>query len=108
MLRTMTADQLDEWIAYYRLEPFGVEMWDWLLAHFKTLFANANRDLKRKRRGYRAENFLCFPSRARGSKSEEQAEYEAGEDEKSRKEDQEGDDSDGGIGYSDQEQAGVA
>lgn len=63
MLRTMTADQFDEWIAYYRLEPFGVEMWDWLIAHFKALFVNANRDVRKNRRGYRAEQFLCFRTR---------------------------------------------
>lgn len=60
MLRTMTAEQYDEWVAYYRLEPFGVEMWDWLLAHFKALFANANRDPKKNKRGYKPDRFLCF------------------------------------------------
>lgn len=63
MLRAITADQLDEWIAYYRLEPFGVEMWDWLIAHFKALFANANRDPKKKGKGYSPGQLLCFPVR---------------------------------------------
>lgn len=60
MLRTMTANQFDEWIAYYRLEPWGIEMLDWLIAHFKALFANANRDVKKKKKGYKPAEFLCF------------------------------------------------
>lgn len=38
-------------------------MWDWLLAHFKALFANANRDVKKKKRGYKPAEFLCFGGR---------------------------------------------
>lgn len=59
----MTADQFDEWIAYYRLEPWGIEMLDWLIAHFKALFANANRDVKKKKKGYKPAEFLCFGGR---------------------------------------------
>ena len=33
MLREMTAEQFDEWIAYYQLEPFGILAEDAIAAH---------------------------------------------------------------------------
>ena len=58
MLREMTTGQLNEWIAYYRLEPFGTGALDWLLAHFKALFVNSH--LKKGRRPYKPEKLLTF------------------------------------------------
>ena len=58
MLREMTAGHLYEWIAYYQLEPFGMASLDYLFAHFKALFVNAN--LKKGKRAYKPEKFLIF------------------------------------------------
>ena len=58
MLREMTAQQLDEWIAYYRLEPFGMVALDWLFAHFKALFVNNN--LKKGKSPYKPDTFRMF------------------------------------------------
>ena len=61
MLREMTARQLDEWIAYYRLEPFGIQALDWLLAHFKALFINSQ--LKKGKRPFKPDVFRLFGDR---------------------------------------------
>jgi len=42
MLREMSSQQVDEWIAFYRLEPWGLAVLDNLFAHFKALFVRAN------------------------------------------------------------------
>ena len=46
MLREMTAAQLDEWIAFYRLEPWGLEVIDNLAASIKATLINLNRSKK--------------------------------------------------------------
>lgn len=58
MLREMTAQQLNEWIAYYRLEPFGIQALDLIMAHFKALFVNSN--LKKGKSPYKPEKMLTF------------------------------------------------
>ena len=58
MLREMSSQQLDEWIAYYKLEPFGIQALDWILAHFKALFVNSN--LKKGRKPYKPKKLLTF------------------------------------------------
>ncbi|MBQ6508079.1 MAG: hypothetical protein IJI07_01275 [Flexilinea sp.] len=42
MLREMTSAQLDEWIAFYRIEPWGLAVIDNLLASIKALLININ------------------------------------------------------------------
>ena len=42
MLRQMTSAQLDEWIAFYRLEPWGLAVLDMLVASIKALIININ------------------------------------------------------------------
>ena len=37
MLRTISSDQLDEWIAYSRIEPFGLAALDYLFADLKRI-----------------------------------------------------------------------
>jgi len=57
MLREMTARQLDEWKAFYSLEPWGTGVLDNLLAHFKALYANAH---ARRGKTYKTEQFRLF------------------------------------------------
>jgi hypothetical protein len=42
MLREMTSAQLDEWIAFYRIEPWGLAVIDSLIASLKALLININ------------------------------------------------------------------
>ena len=53
----MTAQQLDEWKAYYRLEPWGTGVLDNLLAHFKALYVNAH---AKKGKSYKTDQFRLF------------------------------------------------
>lgn len=58
MLREMTADQLDEWIAYYQLEPWGILAEDALAAHWKAIYVNAHR--QKGKRAEKVNKFLIF------------------------------------------------
>lgn len=58
MLREMSTDQYFEWLAFHQEEPFGLPSLDYLFAHFKALFVNAN--LKKGKRAYKPEKFLVF------------------------------------------------
>ena len=58
MLREMTAQQFNEWIAYYQLEPFGILAEDAEWAHWKAIYTNAH--LKKGKRAIKTEKFLMF------------------------------------------------
>ena len=58
MLREMTAEQFDEWIAFYQLEPFGILAEDAIQAHWKAIYVNAHR--KQGKPTMKPEKFLCF------------------------------------------------
>lgn len=58
MLREMTAEQFDEWMAYYQLEPFGILAEDAIAAHWKAIYCNSNR--KKGKRAMKTEKFLLF------------------------------------------------
>lgn len=49
MLREMTSAQLDEWIAFYRLEPWGLAVIDNLMASLKALIININTPKKKQK-----------------------------------------------------------
>ena len=53
----MTARQLDEWIAYFGLEPWGTAVLDTILAHFKALYINAH---AKKGKSYKTEQFRLY------------------------------------------------
>lgn len=57
MLREMTARQLDEWKAYYSLEPWGTGVLDNILAHFKALYINCH---AKKGKTYKTEQFRLY------------------------------------------------
>lgn len=58
MMREMTAQQFDEWIAFYQLEPFGILAEDALSAHWKTIYVNAHR--KKGKPAMKMKKFLLF------------------------------------------------
>ena len=75
MLREMTAQQFDEWLAYYQLEPFGILAEDAIAAHWKAIFVNANQ--RKGKPTIKAEKFLLF----RDEKKDAAELYEKDEDE---------------------------
>lgn len=58
MTREMTSAQITEWMAFYRMEPFGVDRLEYLLGMFMTMFANANR--KKGKKAPKQEQFMPF------------------------------------------------
>ena len=58
MMREMTAQQFDEWIAYYQIEPFGILAEDALSAHWKAIYVNAHR--KKGKQAMKVDKFLLF------------------------------------------------
>lgn len=77
MLREMTAEQFDEWIAYYQLEPFGILAEDAMSAHWKAIYVNAHR--KKGKQAMKTEKFLLF----RDEKTDADALFEENEDNES-------------------------
>ena len=76
MLREMTAQQFDEWIAYYQLEPFGILADDAIAAHWKAIYANAHR--KKGKSAIKVEKFLLFRDQPKDASAlfEEDEDYE--------------------------------
>ncbi len=58
MLRSITANQLIEWMQYDILEPFGEWRDDWRSAEIVTMLANVNRDSKKRKEPYKVSDFL--------------------------------------------------
>ena len=75
MLREMTAKQFDEWLAYYQIEPFGILAEDAIAAHWKAIYANANR--RKGKQAIKVDKFLLF----RDEKKDAAAIFEDDEDE---------------------------
>lgn len=74
MMREMTAQQFDEWIAYYQIEPFGTLVTDAEWAHWKAIYANAHR--KKDKPVLKSEKFLLFKEK----KADASALYECDEE----------------------------
>ena len=62
MLREMTTAQLDEWIAFYKLEPWGLAVLDNLIASIKALIININTP-KRKQKLKKWDSLLLWPQK---------------------------------------------
>ena len=58
MLDSIPARTFSEWIAFYQLEPFGIQAEDAMWAHWKAIYANVHR--KRGSTAYKPEKFLLF------------------------------------------------
>lgn len=61
MLREMSARQVDEWLAFYQIEPWGLAVADFLFAHLKAVIANLF--LKKGQRQIKPEKFLVWPDK---------------------------------------------
>lgn len=62
MLREMTTAQLDEWIAFYRIEPWGLAVLDNLFAAVRALLININLP-KGKPRIKKLDGLLLWPDK---------------------------------------------
>lgn len=60
MLREMTSAQLDEWIAFYQVEPWGLAVLDMLIASIKALIVNIN-TAKREQKVRKLDKLLLWP-----------------------------------------------
>lgn len=54
----ISAEELSEWIALYRLEPWGEERADMRAALIASIIANANRDPKKRPQPYTIKDFM--------------------------------------------------
>lgn len=57
LLGELSSTQLAEWLAYFRLEPFGEERDDLRMGIVASTIANVNRSAKR-RKPYQPEDFM--------------------------------------------------
>ena len=62
MLREMTSAHLDEWIAFYQMEPWGLAILDMLFASLKALITNINTP-KGKTKIRKLDKLLLWPDR---------------------------------------------
>lgn len=69
MLREMTTAQLDEWIAFYRIEPWGLAVIDNLIASIKALIININTP-KGKPRIKKLEGLLLWPDKPKRTEAQ--------------------------------------
>jgi hypothetical protein len=58
LLRSISSRQLSEWMAFYKLEPFGPKREEIHAAMIAMVIANANRDEKSKPSPFMIEDFL--------------------------------------------------
>ena len=56
--RRMSSRELTEWMAFFRLEPWGAEVEDWRTGLIAATIANANRDPKKRRKPYEPQDFM--------------------------------------------------
>ena len=61
MLREMSSQQVDEWIAFYQIEPFGLAVLDNLMAHLKAVIASIV--AQKGKKPPKPEKFLLWPER---------------------------------------------
>ena len=58
LLAKTTSRDLAEWMAYYKIEPFGEFRQDLRIAKLWCLLANINRDVKKQPRAFTIKDFL--------------------------------------------------
>ena len=54
----ISSREFAEWMAFYRLEPFGEERADLRMAILAAVIANANRDPKQRKQPYEPKDFM--------------------------------------------------
>jgi hypothetical protein len=58
LLAETTSAELTEWMAFYQLEPFGPERGDLQAGIVAATVANVNRDAKKQKKPYSAQDFM--------------------------------------------------
>lgn len=58
MLRNIDSKELSEWMAYYKLDPFGGERGDLQAGIVASTVANVNRDSKKRRKPFEPKDFM--------------------------------------------------
>ena len=58
MLGRMSSAEITEWLAFYQLEPFGPERGDLRAGIVAATVANVNRDAKKQKKPYSAQDFM--------------------------------------------------
>lgn len=71
----MSSRELSEWMAFFSLEPWGCEVEDWRFGMLASVFANTNRDPKKRRKPYEPKDFI--PQRDQPPKKEQTWEEQA-------------------------------
>jgi len=73
LLERISSLELSEWMAYAQLEPFGEERADLRAGIVASVFANANRDPKKKGHPYQPKDFMPdFDAESEEQKSPEE------------------------------------
>lgn len=74
--RPLSSREMAEYMAFFRLEPWGTEVEDWRAALIASTIANTARDTKRRRKPYEPKDFMPEygpPKRQEEQSWEEQA-----------------------------------
>ena len=58
LLSRVSSAELTEWMAFYQLEPWGSEIDDLRAGIVASTIANANRDPKKQRKPFTAQDFM--------------------------------------------------
>jgi flagellar basal body rod protein FlgC len=58
LLQRVDSRELTEWMAFYKLEPWGAEIEDYRTGVVASTIANANRDSKRKSKPFQPKDFM--------------------------------------------------
>lgn len=71
LLSRVSSAELTEWMAFYRLEPWGSEVEDWRFGMVASVIANVNRDPKQRRKPFDPPDFM--PKRGPSQEKREQS-----------------------------------
>lgn len=70
LLADTTSAELTEWAIYYEMEPFGPERGDLQAGIVAATVANVNRDAKKQKKPYSAQDFMPQFKAGAGGKTE--------------------------------------
>lgn len=74
LLADTTSAELVEWMVYYQMEPFGPERADLQAGIVAATVANVNRDVKKQKKPYSAQDFMPKFTGGAGGKAEKSPE----------------------------------
>lgn len=73
----MSSREFSEWMAFAELEPFGEERADLRSAIVAAVFANANRDRKKRPRPFAPADFMPFREKAQPTSEDLRTKFRA-------------------------------